>query len=324
MSLAVPASTPIASAAGRTTRSTLATAGLFLDLLPHRQRAIRTGADHQPATSPGMSSAIDSGVCPYPPRSLLDAALLALADLPAVDDQVVIAGHAVDSHRTERVPGESRADAPYPHPDRMAGTSDRPRSGMGSIPVAGRIASSRRPGAGTLSAEPLRPRNSSPDMSVPPCTLRSWPSTVRPARSCGHFGNGRGGRRAAEGVPRWQLGARGPTAAVHGRRLNHDVRPFGPKHPRSRRARRPGITGAPASRRPCAPAGRPRRRLLRRVPGTCIFPVVVAAPVMSPADALTGKGHVRYSTGLADPRKQTSDPRPAHARRIPGSARPLS
>ena len=251
----------------------------------------------------GMSSAIDSGVCPYPPRSLLDAALLALADLPAVDDQVVIAGHAVDSHRTERVPGESRADAPYPHPDRMAGTSDRPRSGMGSIPVAGRIASSRRPGAGTVSGEPLRPRNSSPDMSVPPCTLRSWPSTVRPARSCGHFGNGRGGRRAAEGVPRWQLGARGPTAAVHGRRLNHDVRPFGPKHPRSRRARRPGITGAPASRRPCAPAGRPRRRLLRRVPGTCIFPVVVAAPVMSPGDALTGKGRVRYSTGLADPQE---------------------
>ena len=40
---------------------------------------------------------------------------------------------------------------------------------------------------------------------------------------------------------------------------------------------------------------------------TCIFPVVAAAPAMSPADALTGKGHVRYSpafsTGLADPQE---------------------
>jgi CTP:molybdopterin cytidylyltransferase MocA len=49
----------------------------------------------------GMSSAAESGVCPYALRNLLDAAFLALADLPAVDDQVVIVGHAVDSHRTE-------------------------------------------------------------------------------------------------------------------------------------------------------------------------------------------------------------------------------
>jgi len=86
---------------------------------------------------------------------------------------------------------------------------------------------------------------------------------------------------------------------------DHNLGPFEPKHPRSRRARRPGIPGAPASRWPCAPADRRRRRLLRRLPRTCIFPVVVAAPAMSPADALTGKGHVRYSpafsTGLAVP-----------------------
>ena len=88
---------------------------------------------------------------------------------------------------------------------------------------------------------------------------------------------------------------------------DHNLGPFEPKHPRSRRARRPGIPGAPASHWPCAPADRRRRRLLRRVPGTCIFPVVAAAPAMSPADALTGKGHVRYSpafsTGLADPQE---------------------
>jgi hypothetical protein len=35
-------------------------------------------------------------------------------------------------------------------------------------------------------------RNSSPDLSAPPCTRRSWRSTVRLARSCGHFGNSRG------------------------------------------------------------------------------------------------------------------------------------
>jgi hypothetical protein len=97
------------------------------------------------------------------------------------------------------------------------------------------------------------------------------------------------------------------TARSHGSgsrpEADHDLRPFGPEHPRSPRARRPGITGAPASRRPYAPADRRRRRLLRRVPGTCIFPVVVAAPVMSPGGALTGKGHVRYSTGLADPQE---------------------
>ena len=123
----------------------------------------------------------------------------------------------------------------------------------------------------------------------------------RPDRrgSRGRSGLARFGLRAAGGPPA-DGSARGPNGGGSRPEADHDLRPSGPKHPRSRRARRPGITGAPASGRPCAPADRRRRRLVRRVPGRCIFPVVVAAPVMSPGDALTGKGHVRYSTGLAD------------------------
>ena len=109
---------------------------------------------------------------------------------------------------------------------------------------------------------------------------------------------------------------------------DHNLGPFEPKHPRSRRARRPGIPGAPASHWPCAPADRRRRRLLRRVPGTCIFPVVAAAPAMSPADALTGKGHVRYSpafsTGLADPQEVDQRSPTSSCAQNSRSARPLS
>src|SRR6266487_2136246 len=113
------------------------------------------------------------------------------------------------------------------------------------------------------------------------------------------------GLRDSDCAPRASRRPMAPRSHGSGSRpeADHDLRPFGPKHPRSPRARRPGITGAPASRRPCAPADRRRRRLVRRAPGTCIFPAVVAAPVISPGDALTGKGHVRYSTGLADPQE---------------------
>jgi long-chain acyl-CoA synthetase len=52
-------------------------------------------------------------------------------------------------------------------------------------------------------------RNSTPDLSVPPCTLRSWPSTLRLARSCGHFGNGRGGRASDRRNPRMAAGFSG-------------------------------------------------------------------------------------------------------------------
>ncbi len=67
----------------------LAAAGLFLDLLHHRQRAISTGADHQPATSPGDVLGDRERSVPVRAAELLGRGLLALADLPAVDDQVV-------------------------------------------------------------------------------------------------------------------------------------------------------------------------------------------------------------------------------------------
>jgi hypothetical protein len=97
---AAPVSTPIASAAGRTTRSILRRAGLFPDVLHHRQRAISTGADHQPATSPGDVLGGRERSVPVRAAEPPGRGLLALADLSAVDDQVVIAGHAVDPHRT--------------------------------------------------------------------------------------------------------------------------------------------------------------------------------------------------------------------------------
>src|ERR1019366_4790504 len=79
----------------------VATAGLFADLLHHRQRAISTGADHQPATSPGDVLRDRQRGVPVRAAEPPGRGLPALADLPAVDDQVVIVGHAVDSYRTE-------------------------------------------------------------------------------------------------------------------------------------------------------------------------------------------------------------------------------
>src|SRR5262249_32857748 len=52
--------------------------------------------------------------------------LLALADLAAVDDEVVVVSHAVDLHRTEGVAGDSHDDAPSPHRDRRAGGGGSP------------------------------------------------------------------------------------------------------------------------------------------------------------------------------------------------------
>src|SRR6266566_6456689 len=79
----------------------LAAAGLFVDVLHHRQRAIGAGADHQPATPPGdVLGGRQRGVA-VGAAELAGSALLALADLPAVDDQVVVIGHAVDLYRTE-------------------------------------------------------------------------------------------------------------------------------------------------------------------------------------------------------------------------------
>lgn len=79
---AVPVSTPFASAVGRTTRSIL-----------RRRASSRTcfitgnaPSAPVPITSrrhrKGMSSAIESGVGPYAPRNLLDAAFLACGIFP--------------------------------------------------------------------------------------------------------------------------------------------------------------------------------------------------------------------------------------------------
>src|SRR5208283_4144847 len=103
----------------------LAAAGLVPDLWHHWQRAVGAGADHQPAASPrDVLLGRERGV-PVRAAELPRGGLLPLADLPAVDDQVVIVGHAVDPDRTEGVAGESHADAPCPHRDRTAGTGGR-------------------------------------------------------------------------------------------------------------------------------------------------------------------------------------------------------
>jgi len=79
----------------------LAAAGLLVDVVHHRQGALRAGADHQPTAPPGdVLGRRQRGVA-VGAAELAGGGLLALADLPAVDDQVVVIGHAVDAHRTE-------------------------------------------------------------------------------------------------------------------------------------------------------------------------------------------------------------------------------
>src|SRR5262249_9045380 len=96
---------PVACAGGGTSRSTL-----------RRRASPRTGgitgsapAAPVPATSGrqrhGMSFAIDGGV-PVCVAELPRRGLVALADLPAVEDQVVPVGHAVDPDGTEGVAGD--------------------------------------------------------------------------------------------------------------------------------------------------------------------------------------------------------------------------
>src|ERR1017187_2094316 len=65
-------------------------------------RATRTdpGADHQPAASPGDVLRDRERGVPVRAAELLGCGLLALADLPAVDAQVVLEGHVVDSYAT--------------------------------------------------------------------------------------------------------------------------------------------------------------------------------------------------------------------------------
>ncbi len=79
----------------------LTAAGLVVDVVHHRQRAIGAGADHQPAAPPGdILGGRQRGVA-VGAAELAGSALLPLADLPAVDDQVVVIGHTVDPYRTE-------------------------------------------------------------------------------------------------------------------------------------------------------------------------------------------------------------------------------
>src|SRR6266545_2805118 len=138
----------------------LAAAGLFLYLLHHGQRAMSTGADHQPAASPRDVLRDRERGMPVRAAEPLGRGLLALADLPAVNDHVVLVGHAVDSYRTERELGESHADSPLPaagsygayqrsvqvRPGSMTGqhspaVASRPRSAIGvGIGCAGVLA----------------------------------------------------------------------------------------------------------------------------------------------------------------------------------------
>jgi len=106
---------------GQEDKVDLAAAGLVADVLHHRQRAVSAGADDQPAASPrdvlrDRERGVPAGAAELPRRGLL-----ALADLAAVDDEVVVVGHAVDPYRAEGVAGESHDDAPSPHRDRLAG-----------------------------------------------------------------------------------------------------------------------------------------------------------------------------------------------------------
>src|SRR5947207_11503567 len=136
------ASAPIACR-GQDDEVDLAAAGLVPDLRHHRQRAAGAAADHQPATSPRDVLGGRQWGVPVLAAELPRRGLLALADLPAVDDQVVIISHAVNPDGTEGVAGESHADAPYLAPgsygrDRRAvqlrQRSDRPGAITGRGP----------------------------------------------------------------------------------------------------------------------------------------------------------------------------------------------
>jgi hypothetical protein len=83
---------------GRDDEVDLAAAGLVPDLLQHRQCAVGAGADHQSAASPGDVLRSRKRGVPVLAAELLGCGLVALADLPAVDDQVVMVGHAVDPY----------------------------------------------------------------------------------------------------------------------------------------------------------------------------------------------------------------------------------
>ena len=88
--------------------------------------------------------------CARTRRGTCASRLLALADLPAVDDQVVIISHAVNPAGTEGVAGESHADAPYLAP----GSYGRDRRAFSSVSDQIARAQSRAAGRHSASAEP--------------------------------------------------------------------------------------------------------------------------------------------------------------------------
>jgi len=96
-----PASTSIASAVGRMTRSTLRRRASSRTSFIAGCRATGTGADHQSAASPGDVLADRQRGVPVRAAEPFGRGFLALADISAVDDRVVMVGYVVDSYRTE-------------------------------------------------------------------------------------------------------------------------------------------------------------------------------------------------------------------------------
>ena len=102
---------------GRNQKVDIPSASLFLHLPHNWQRAVGPGAYHQPATPPrnlfhdrkrGMSIRV---------AEPLGRSLLALANLPPVDDEVVIVRDAVDLYGTERVLLETHLGSAPPGTD---------------------------------------------------------------------------------------------------------------------------------------------------------------------------------------------------------------
>jgi hypothetical protein len=102
---------------GRNQKVDIPSASLFLDLPHHRQRAVSTGAYHQPATPPrNLFHEGERGMSIHVAEPLRRR-LLAFANLPPVDDEVVIVRHAVDLYGAERVLLETHLGSAPPGTD---------------------------------------------------------------------------------------------------------------------------------------------------------------------------------------------------------------
>jgi len=94
-------SVPIASYRGQEDKIHLAMARRFLDLFHYPQSTIGTTADNRPTTLPGNVFLDRERSMPVRAAKLTRSGLFAFADLSVVDEQVMVAGHAIDPHRTE-------------------------------------------------------------------------------------------------------------------------------------------------------------------------------------------------------------------------------